>query len=917
MKIQKLLSNFKEFYSPNFQTFLEKDFISDDSEISFIYIAFFSIITLINLIVIHVIGAMILDTIISILLVLLSLLVAYFIKISGRKMPTRSLSILLLILQILMIIQFEETYLKMITNNSNHYFPCIELRLLLSTCLLLIERNLFYKLSVLCCQLLILAIRTQSFDTPWLYFNYLLFAFILILIDLQTKIRFHKCYEKNKQLKTWSFLINKVLPFGYMVIGLVKKEAETTCVTLLGFNNFMKRIFEIDDREPNTSEKLLSLLKNNNINKGRNLNSYMSIEDRRSNKSLLSYIVEKLEYCMTKREKNDEEYIVDEIYQQEIVYKDGKAKALDIILIHAIINSKPSILLIINDISDRVLNFKLTNLDRFKDRFLQSVSHNLKTPLNSITGLISIMHNLVINTEILNYLNNIRVNSEILLFEINNMLDYANYRKNTLKPIITSFSISSLLNELSTIFEISLFEKRLKLTKKLKIQHEELQMFSDYTRLKQILFNIMSNSIKFTFEGHITISVSKPKNLAVPADLLKFSIKDTGIGISAADQEKLFRLWGSLHDEFLDSNDPEPQNSRSGAGLGLTISKHLIGLLGPEEKVYIKSNIGEGSVFSFYVYQDLNSENIKSLGQKKKIEVIPSYDSSNISFNKMTLNSQKMLGSAQFFKGDALGFPNFSSYLSHIRSPNGKLSVGAMRTSIKKKEGRSPSSFSPKIKKRSGSMNNDEIFDENVCIINKIYTEDMKKMSLGAKTNTAMERSSAFKINLINVRRSSSLKEISIESFSDKSEILSKKIEKNVLIVDDTPFNVLVLEKFIQEIEPTTNIQKAFNGKEAVGKVKEQWKIEKKTFDLIFMDCNMPEMDGYEASMIIKQMHEDEHMQFCPIIAVTAYSGKDEINKCLENKMDDYIGKPVNKEKFQEFYLKWSNKNYGKNFFNI
>lgn len=916
MKIQKVLWNLKEFYSPNFQTYLEKDFISDESEICFIYIAFFSVVTLINLIVIHVIGATTLDTIISILLVLFSLLAMYFTKTNAKK-HNKTLSILLFILQMLMIIQYEETYLNMINNNSSRYFPCIELRLLLSVCLLLIEHNLFYKLSVLCCHLLILAIRTQSFETPWLYFNYLLFTFIIILFDLQMKMRFHKCYEKNKQLKTWSFLINKVLPFGYMVIGLVKKETENTCVTLLGFNNFMKKIFEIDEKEPNTSEKLLSIFKNNNINKNKGgLISYISIEDRRSNKSLLSYIVEKLEYCMAKREKNDEEYIVDEIYQQEIVYKDGKAKALDIILIHAVINSKPSILLIINDISDRVLNFKLTNLDRFKDRFLQSVSHNLKTPLNSITGLISIMHNLVINTEILHYLNNIRVNSEILLFEINNMLDYANYRKNTLKPIITSFSISSLLNELSTIFEISLFEKRLKFTKKLKIQHEELQMFSDYTRLKQILFNMLSNSIKFTFEGHITISVAKPKNLAVPTDLLKFSIKDTGIGISPANQEKLFRLWGSLHDEFLDSNDPEPQNSRSGAGLGLTISKHLIGLLGPEEKVYIKSNSGEGSVFSFYVYQDLNNENNKPLGQKKKIEVVPSYDSSNISFNKMTLNSQKMLGSAQFYKGDALGLANFSSYVSHIRSPNGKLSMtGFMRASLKKKECRSPSSFSPKAKKRSGSMNNDEIFDENICIINKIYTEDMKKkLSIGTKTNTAMERSSAFKINLINVRRSSSLKEISIESFSEKNEILAKKTEKNVLIVDDTPFNVLVLEKFIQEIEPTTIIQKAFNGKEAVSKVKEQWQIEKKTFDLIFMDCNMPEMDGYEASTIIKQMQEDEHMKFCPIIAVTAYSGKDEINKCLENRMDDYIGKPVNKEKFQEFYLKWSN---GNNPFNI
>ena len=885
----------KKLFSYHFQTSSKGDFSQIDLTTTLFCIFAFLVISLVNFIALEIIRPNLLDTIVSVLMLILTLLLSFLIKTRFKSHRTL-ISLIILCLQALIIIQYSETYLPRINIEKTLYFPCIEMKILITSLLFFAEKNVIYRIFALIIQMIITAIRTPAYGTPWLYLDYILFAFIFVIIDYDKREYFYKYYEKNRQLKTWSLVLNKVIPIGYMLIGSENDEIKVNKVTLLGYNDYMKKLFEIDEKDEKTPEKLMGIFKMNYLNKNKRTVSCLSIDERRQ-KSILAFVFEKLELLIKNKQNFEEESIIEEIYQQEVVYKDGRAKAMDITFMNTHINSKPSVLLIFNDISDRVLNCKLTNLDRFKDRFLQSVSHNLKTPLNSITALLSLIHNMVINTEVLNYLNNIRINSDILLFEINNILDFANYRKNSLQAILSEFSINTLLNELCTLFELSIYEKKIKIFKKIKLEGNDILMCSDYNRVKQILFNLMNNSVKFTFEGKIVVSVSKETSLAIPADILKISIKDTGIGISREDQEKLFRLWGSVNDEYLE-NEVDPQNSRSGAGLGLTISKHLIGLLGPEEKIYCNSVVGKGSIFCFYLYQNLNLTHAFN-SNKKKVELVPSFDSSNISINRLTINSQYMLGSIH--KGE-MGFANFTSYMTHIKSPKQRGSTGIpVRSSLQngflKKDGISPSNFSPKSIKPSLPL---EIFDENDCIINKVYSDDMRKTI--DTQNQFTERSStlAFKINLINIDRSNQKE----AQFDRKHSFLVN--QRSILIVDDTPFNLLVLEKFIEEIDPKAVLYKAFNGKDALDKFKEFKEIYKCGFDLIFMDCNMPVMDGYEASMSIKKIIEDENLPFTPILAVTAYSGKAEELKCLKNKMDGYLAKPINKEIFQEFYLKWT-----------
>jgi len=892
-----LFFTLKQLFSTKFDLFINKEFSEDSSQISLVYLSGFSLISLINMIAIAIIQPKPYDAILSFFLLVITILTIYLLK-TSFFLRKRLISILIFSLQILTIIQFNETYLSRILLNSR-YFPCFELKMLITLSLFLAETSFFFKITAIFSQLLITLLSTASCDTPWVYLNYSFLAFLLFIVELKSRQFYRKSFENHKQLKTWSFLINKVLPFGYLLLGSDSRNGiSQQNIAVLGCNDFLKKIFEISEKDEKIREKILLIFRGNLLNKNKKTLSYLSIEEKR--KSIFCYITEKLEALSKENELSDEENIIEEISEQEVIYKEGKAKIIDMIFIKTYTNSQPAILLIIHDISDKILNYKLQNLDKFKDRFLQSVSHNLKTPLNSITGLLSIIHDLVLNTEALNFLNNIRINADILLFEINNILDYANYRKNSLKAIISQFSITSLLNELFTIFELAIYEKKIKIYRKIKIESDEILMFSDYSRIKQVLFNIMNNAVKFTFEGQITVSISKPK-IAISlnsTDILKFSIKDSGIGISIKDQEKLFNLWGSI-EEIIE----ETPNCRKGAGLGLTISQHLIGLLGPEEKIYFKSKLGQGSSFFFYLYRDLNENNVN----KKKIEVIPSYDSSNISANKLTINSQFMI--ASLHKPEIMG--NFSSYLTHLKSPKGRRGssgLNFMRNSINngffcKKENISISNFSPKSKKNSLK---EEVFSEKDCVINKIYCEDLKKnidKSTYQSTDKNIDKNTEknpffdqfFKINLIKT-----------EGIKPKEGEFSRKLSRNILVVDDTPFNVLVLVKFIEEIDEKAHIYKAFNGKEAVEQFKALKERENRGFDLIFMDCNMPVMDGYEASNVIKQMIFEENMDFTPILAVTAYSGKEEEEKCLKNKMDDFMEKPINKEKFREFYYKWT-----------
>ena len=144
-----------------------------------------------------------------------------------------------------------------------------------------------------------------------------------------------------------------------------------------------------------------------------------------------------------------------------------------------------------------------------------------------------------------------------------------------------------------------------------------------------------------------------------------------------------------------------------------------------------------------------------------------------------------------------------------------------------------------------------------------------------------------------------------LHSSAESLHLMSEETQQPViLMVDDTIYNLIILEKYILSINRNCLIEKAFNGKQAIEKVLSS----KKRFDLILMDCNMPVLDGYKTTEILKKMMKENEIEDTPIVAVSAYNKDSEEKKCLESGMVDYLEKPITKVKFEEFWKKWMEK---------
>ena len=228
------------------------------------------------------------------------------------------------------------------------------------------------------------------------------------------------------------------------------------------------------------------------------------------------------------------------------------------------------------------LHSRITELDKIKSTFLSNVSHELKTPMNAIIGFSDLLLDKDNNSELFKrFLKSLNSNAKYLEELLNNILDYAKLETKEFDLLYENFSICDLLIELKDIFENVNYKKNLNFVKLIFELKEDKRIITDYLRLKQVLFNIISNSIKFTDTGQITISYYFENDMVI------FKIQDTGIGIPKDKIKRIFeKFW---------QYDSSSRKEHKGAGLGLTISKDIIELLNGE--ITVESELKKGTTF--------------------------------------------------------------------------------------------------------------------------------------------------------------------------------------------------------------------------------------------------------------------------------------------------------------------------------
>ncbi|NTS78793.1 response regulator [Catenovulum sp. SM1970] len=502
-----------------------------------------------------------------------------------------------------------------------------------------------------------------------------------------------------------------------------------------------------------------------------------------------------------------------------------------------------------------------------KSEFLASMSHEIRTPMNGVLGMLDIIKRGELNTEQKKYVDIAQSSAESLLTLINDILDYSKVEAGKIDIEAIDFNFHSLMNELVHAIAPKANEKGLEVI--VDTNNVEFEIVNgDPTRLKQILNNLISNAIKFTEKGEIFIRAGIKKE----GDNLKLSVlvKDSGIGIPFKKQAKIF--------ESFTQADTSTTRKYGGTGLGLSIVKKLCRLMGGD--ISVGSKPGKGSSFNININLAATQDNdIRTISQSCKNVLILDTNITNLTvLEKAFRNWEANVFSTNQHElaKEYLSTEEIDLLLIEKSKIDAQL-IEQIR--IKKPTTIVMSQISCK------SITEQQDLETNTIIINKpvMHTELVNVLnSLNAEPST----------NTTSVKVKPMLNNGSEKNWTRKHK---------VLIVEDNHVNQLITQTILNEIGVENEV--AENGVVAIEKLSQT--KQDQLFDLVLMDCQMPEMDGYQATKAIREGVAKQENQEIKIVAMTANAMVGDEEKCLASGMNDYLTKPIDKARLVNKLNKW------------
>jgi two-component system sensor histidine kinase/response regulator len=524
-----------------------------------------------------------------------------------------------------------------------------------------------------------------------------------------------------------------------------------------------------------------------------------------------------------------------------------------------------------------------------KTTFLAIMSHEIRTPLNAIIGMCEILEETVLSKEQHEYLKILREAGETLLAIINDVLDISKIECGDVQIEKSEFSLDSLVEKVCDILAIRAHKKGIELADHV-APNVPVNLIGDSYRMRQILVNLIGNSIKFTDEGEIVLSIriaEEENNQIGPKEkdevCLLFSVKDTGVGIPEEKQEAIF-------DSFKQA-DSSTTRKFGGTGLGLSISKRLVELMGG--KMWVESEEGKGSEFFFTVRFGIQkTKKTRTFIEPREVDVrgIATLIVDDNATNRLIL--KEILTAWDADVTEASGGKEAISMIRSARKKGKHFRLILLDRRMPATDGFKVAEVIREDKKseetttvmmltsdhRISDLNRIDELGINCYLVKPIKRDELKNAILAT-------------LGLWKARK-------------EKTEISKTKVTDlppmKILLVEDTEDNRLLIEAFLKK--SSVEIDEAENGKIAFEKFK------KNVYDLVLMDMQMPVMDGYTATKKIRAWEKRVSAEETPIIALTAFALRGDAEKCLDAGCNTHVAKPVKMETLLDVLKEFADK---------